>query len=129
MGEDRRQLVLRPAEPIAGAQHIRLTIPVPASGGQRVHVPDVRPVSLGQLHRFVRVPTNFNEQQIAWEQRGLNFEPLPGGFAMNSPTTAIYRIGDVIGESFMATLKSVEKGTAGPRVRLANIRIVSTDGK
>lgn len=127
-GEERRQLVLRPAEPIAGAQHIRLTVPVPASGGQRVRVPDVRPVNLGQLHRFVRLPTNFNEQQLAWNPRGLKFEPLPGGFAMTSPTTEIYRIGNVIGESFAASLKSIEKGTAGPRVRLANIRIVSPDG-
>ena len=127
-GEDRRQLVLRPAEPIAGGQHIRLTIPVPASGGQRVRVPDVHPMNLGQLHRFVRLPTNANEQQLAWKHRGLNFEPLPGRFAVNSPTTEIYRIGDVIGESFTATLKSIEKGTTGPRVRLADIRIVSRDG-
>src|SRR5207237_9354961 len=112
-GEDRRQLVLRPPEPIAGTQHLRLTIPLSPAAGHRVRVPDVRPVGLGQLRRFVRLPTSANEQQLSWEPRGLEFEPLPRSFSLASPATEIYLICRVIGETFEATLKSVEKGTLG----------------
>ncbi|HEV2971624.1 MAG TPA: hypothetical protein VGY55_16730 [Pirellulales bacterium] len=124
-GESRKQLVLRPAEPLIGTQHIRLSGPVAVAAGQRLRVPDIRPVGLGPLRRFVLLPTNSNEQQLAWEQRGLNVEPLPGSFIPNSPRMEVYRTCQVIGDSFEATLKSIEKAIERPRVRLADIRVTS----
>ncbi|HEV3415202.1 MAG TPA: hypothetical protein VG056_00230, partial [Pirellulales bacterium] len=126
-GENRKQLILRPAEAIAGAQHIRFSGPVAVAAGQRLRVPDVRPLGLGKLRRFVLLPTNSNEQQLAWEQRGLNVEPLPGSFAPNSSRMEVYRTCQVIGDSFEATLKSIEKTTERPRVRLADVRVASLE--
>ena len=128
-GENRRQLLLRPAEPLSGPQHIRLTAPVTAGAGQPIRVPDVRPLGLGSLRQFVRLPTNSDEQQLSWVTHGLNFERLPGAFSPNSASTEITRTCQVIGETFEATLKSVEKGTQRPRVRLVDIRLTAIDDR
>ncbi|HKD36805.1 MAG TPA: hypothetical protein VKB78_08385, partial [Pirellulales bacterium] len=122
-GDDRYRIVLRPAEPIAGPQHIRLIVPIAAGPGQRIHVPDIKPIGMGNLRRFVRLPTNANGQQLIWEPRGLSFERLPGSFAVTSPTTEVYRTCEVISDRFDAVLQSVETGLAGPRVRLTDIRL------
>ena len=123
-GDDQQRLVLHPAEAMAGSQHLRLTMPVTSGPGKRVHVPDIRPSGLGRLRRFVRLPTNSNGQQLIWEPHGLNFERLPGSFAMTSPTTEVYRTCEVIGDRFDAMLQSVQSGSSSARVRLADIRLV-----
>ncbi|HEY2147715.1 MAG TPA: hypothetical protein VGH32_07240 [Pirellulales bacterium] len=123
-GDDQQRLVLHPAEAMAGSQHLRLTMPVTSGPGKRVHVPDIRPSGLGRLRRFVRLPTNSNGQQLIWEPHGLNFERLPGSFAMTSPTTEVYRTCEVIGDRFDAVLQSVQSGSSSARVRLADIRLV-----
>ncbi len=94
------------------------------AAGERVRVPDVRPLGLGLVRRIVLLPTSSNEQKYYWETRGLNFEPLPASFASTSPNTEIERTCQVVGDSFEATLKSVEKTIQRPRVRLADIRLV-----
>jgi hypothetical protein len=119
-GESRRQMILRPKAPIRGGWRLSFSGPI-AGGGQRVRVPDVRPLGLGAVRRFVLLPTHSNEQQLVWETRGLNVEPLPAGFAANSPQLELYRACQVVGETFEATLKSVEKSTGQPHVRLADI--------
>jgi hypothetical protein len=125
--DDRRRLVLHPTEPIAGSQHIRLTVPVTAGAADRVRVPELRPIDIGKLRRFVRLPTNSNGQELVWEPHGLNFERLPGSFAMTSPTTEVYRTCEVIADRFDAVLQSVQSGPANPRVRLSDIRLVMSD--
>jgi hypothetical protein len=127
-GENRRQMILRPAEPITGAWRMSLK-GVIAAAGQRVRVPDIRPLGLGSVRRFVLLPTHSNEQQLVWETRGLNVEPLPAGFATGSPQLEIYRTCQVVGETFEATLKSVEKAIGQPHVRLADIAVSSPDGR
>ena len=126
-GEANRRLILRPAEPLIGAQHLRLRAPIAVAAGERVRVPDVRPLGLGLVRRIVLLPTSSNEQKYYWETRGLNFEPLPASFASTSPNTEIERTCQVVGDGFEATLKSVEKTIQRPRVRLADIRLVLPD--
>ena len=126
-GKANRQLVVRPTESIAGPQHLRLRAPIAMTAGQRLRVPDVRPIGLGAVRRFVLLPRNSNEQQFAWETRGLNFEKLPASFASASSHTEIESICQVVGDTFEATLKSVEKVVQRPRVRLADIRLAMHD--
>jgi hypothetical protein len=126
-GEANRQLVLRPAEPLVGLQRIRLEGPIAVGAGERLKVPDIRPLGLGSVRRIVLLPTSSNEQEYFWETRGLNFEPLPASFSATSPHTEIQRTCQVVGDHFEATLKSIEKSIHGPRVRLADIRLAMSD--
>ena len=66
-GENRRQLVLRPAEPWTGTVRLHLSGPMITPAGQRVRVPDVRPLGVAQLHRYVLLPTRSGEQNLSWE--------------------------------------------------------------
>ncbi len=122
-GESRRQLVLHPAEPLAGEQRFHLSGPIVLAAGQRLRAPDIRPLDVGRLRRIVLLPTHSNEQQLAWQTRGLNVEPLPGGFASESPQVELYRTCVIVGETFEARLKSVEKLAERPRAQLADIRV------
>jgi hypothetical protein len=126
-GEVNRQLVLRPAEPLVGVQRIRFEGPIALGAGERLKVPDIRPLGLGSVRRIVLLPTSSNEQEYFWETRGLNFEPLPASFSATSPHTEIQRTCQVVGEHFEATLKSIEKSIHGPRIRLADIRLAMSD--
>ncbi len=126
-GENRRQLAMRPAEPLAGEQRFRLNFPINIAAGQRLQVPDIRLIGVGRLPRFVLLPTRSNEQQLSWETRGLNVEPLPGGFSSGSSRVELYRTCVVVGDTFEARLKSVEKLGERPRAALADIRLICND--
>ena len=126
-GENRRQLVLRPAESWSGTLRLHLSGPIVTPSGQRVRVPDVRPLGVAQLHRYVLLPTRSGEQNLSWEASGLNFEPLPKKFSPESPPIDLYRTCEVVAEHFEATLKSVEKTIGQPRVRLADIAVACSD--
>jgi hypothetical protein len=97
-----------------------------AAAGQRLRAPDIRPLDVGRLRRIVLLPTHSNEQQLSWQTRGLNVEPLPGGFASESPQMELYRTCIVVGETFEARLKSVEKSAERPHAPLADIRAAFT---
>lgn len=120
--ESRKQFVLHPAEPLTGGQHVRLSATLANTAGQRLRVPDIRLMGTG-LRRFVRLPTKVAGQRLIWEQRGLSVEPLPRGFSAEQSATELYQIYRIIGETFEAALKSVEKGAEGPRVKLADVRL------
>ncbi len=126
-GENRKQLILRPAEPISGSEHIRLSGPIATGSGQAVRVPDIRPLEIGSLRRYVLLPTNSGDRQLTWETRGVNVEPLPSGFASGTTRVELYRTCQVIGQTFEATLKSVQRLTERPRVRLADLRLTFAD--
>jgi hypothetical protein len=126
-GENRRQLVLRPAEAWTDTVRLHLSGPINTPSGQRVRVPDVRPLGVVQLHRYVLLPTRSGEQNLSWEASGLNFEPLPKKFSPESPPIDLYRTCEVVAEHFEATLKSVEKTIGQPRVRLADIAVACSD--
>jgi len=122
-GENRRQLVLRPDQPWTGTVRLHLSGPMSTPAGQRVRVPDVRPLGVAQLRRYVLLPTRSGEQNLSWEASGLNFEPLPERFSPESSRLELYRTCEVVAEHFEATLKSVEKTIGQPRVRLADIAV------
>ena len=127
-GESRRQLVLRPDQPWTGTVRLHLSGPINTAAGQRVRVPDVHPLGVAQLRRYVLLPTRSGEQDLSWEASGLNFEPLPERFTPESSRLELYRTCEVVAEHFEATLKSVEKTIGQPRVRLADIAVACSEG-
>ncbi len=127
--DNHRQLVLRPSKPIVGFQKIAMSGPVTAAAGERVRVPDVRPLGIGRPQRMVLLPTRSAGQQFVWEASGLNVAPLPARISADSgPEMEVYRSCQVAGLSFEAALKSVEKRTGEPSVRLADIGIAIEPG-
>ncbi len=127
-GEVNRWLVLRPVEPLVGSQHLRLRGPIAVATGERLRVPDVRPIGFGSLRRIVLLPTISNDQHFFWKTRGLKYEQLPASFSSASPHTEVERTCEVVAKGFEAILNSIEKSIHRPRVRLADIRLALFDG-
>jgi hypothetical protein len=122
-GELRRQLILYPPKPVSDKYQLRVRGRVAPSAGDRLRVPDIRPLGAGETERFVVLPQQRDRQQITWETLGLTSAKLPLGFApgRSVQNSLAYQ---VTGESFQASLRAVERATAAARVTLADIHVV-----
>ena len=70
-GENRRQLLIRPAAPIKDHLRVRVWGRLSLVGGERLRVPEISASWVGKLDRFVVLPTQFELQQVEWETVGL----------------------------------------------------------
>ena len=116
-GEGRRQLVIYPLEPIADSYHLRVRGRIVPSLGDRLRVPDVIPRGAAKLDRFVVLPGEWESQPVDWEMTGLTPSAVPADWQQR-PAGNFYQ---VLGEHFQAALKSIERVSGRPRVRLADI--------
>jgi len=122
-GENRRQLLLRPPAAVEGDWRVRISSPLVVAAGDRIRVPEVVPLDADRLQRLLIVPTQLQQQRVAWDTLGLSEIPLPEGFGATTgarPSFACYR---VVGRQSWAALKSVSRDSGVPQVRLADIRV------
>jgi hypothetical protein len=122
-GQQRRELVLYPGEPLSGQHEIRIRGRVAPSPGDRLSLPDVVPRRAYQLERFVVLPRQLELQQVTWDTLGLLPAELPAELTMRSlatPSMAVYK---VAGDHFQASLKAVASASAVARVELLDIHL------
>ena len=120
-GESRRQLVIYPLEPIADQYRVRIRGRVVPSMGDRLRVPDVIPRGAIKLDRFVSLPSEWESQQVDWEMTGLTPTTAPADWRMRPSSAQPTIFYQVLGERFQAAIKSIERVSGRPRVRLADI--------
>ena len=122
-GEQRRQLLLYPRTPLTGKHAITIRGRVAPSPGDRLSVPDVVPLHVQQLERFVVLPRNLKLQQVTWDTLGLLPAKLPVEFEVHGakePSRAVYK---VAGEHFQASLKAVQRASAVAQVDGVDIHL------
>lgn len=122
-GESRRQLLIRPATPIKDHLRVRVRGRLGLAGGERMRVPDISAAWVGKLERFVVLPAQLELQQVEWETVGLRSAPLPEDFQKPLPAPETFTSYQVVGDRFQAALKSVERMSGVPQVRLADIHV------
>ncbi len=86
-------------------------------------VPDIVPLGVRELERFVVLPRYLEFQQVAWDTLRLTLAQLPPELAtaeLNQESTFVYQ---VTGEHFQASLKAVQRDTAAVVVNLADIHL------
>ncbi len=123
-GEGIRHLIVRPEEPVTSSYAVRITARGAISPRDRVYVPDIVPMDVAQVDRFVVVPTQLQSQKVAWETRGLRASSLPesdAGTSLLSKSAAVYR---VVGRRFQAVMKSVRHSMGAASVRLADVAVI-----
>lgn len=121
-GELRRQLIVSPPTPVSNRYQLRIRGRVAPSAGDRLRVPDIRPLGIGEAERFIVLPQQRELQQITWETLGLTPAKLPAELASRR-TGQSYLAYQATGESFQASLRAVERATALARVALADIHV------
>lgn len=121
-GELRRQLIVFPPKPISDTYQLRIRGRVAPSAGDRLRVPDIRPIGVGESERFIVLPQQRDRQQITWETLGLTSAKLPAELAPRRPGLS-YSAYQATGESFQASLRAVERATALAHVVLADMHV------
>ncbi len=123
-GEARRQMIVYPAAPIHDKYQLKLRGRVALSAGDRLRVPDILPLRVEQLERFVVLPQHLDLQQVTWETFGLSRAQLPEGLIVRGPNPQSQAVYQVAGEHFQASLKAVERANASAQVALADIHLI-----
>ena len=120
-GQSRRQLIIRPPRAIAGEFNLRIDSPITASDDEPDGVPEILPLDVDKLERFVVVPTVRRQQELRWDIRGLQSASLPE----DAPTdirerlsTATYQ---VVSPRFQATIEEIQRTLGESRVNLARL--------
>jgi len=122
-GESRRRLLVRPRDAIDASYRIRVAAPLAISPGERVHVPEIVPLDVDRLDRFLVVPTRLQQQPIQWETRGLKSVSRPPDFPETEFAPESFDWYRVVGQRPQARLESVKRGSGVPEVPLADIHV------
>ena len=140
-GETGQQLVVRPAQAIDGPFHLTVR-GLTLAKGQRVELPDIVPLGLGNPRRFVALPGPISGQQFQWERqdlRKLSIGDLPSHFraalrprstpAGDTFTSDTFTSYEVNGARPQAVRRSVRQIFDDPLVRLMDVTVAwQTDG-
>jgi hypothetical protein len=121
VGEKRQQLVIRPENPIQDKYSLKISGPLTITSGERASAPDVRFVGAARQSRFFLLPRRLENQQLAWETRGLIPRPLPESVATAAPDPTSYRAYQLVGDRCRAELRSIEPSTENAQVRLMDV--------
>ncbi len=120
-GLNRRQLVVFPETPLAGATHLHIAGPLAVAGGERPAAPDIYLVGVPRLARYFLLPRRIEDQQLSWDTRGLIPKPLPEELAAIVSDAPSYRSYQLLRGGYRAVLRSAERTAEDPQVRMADI--------
>ena len=126
-GERRRQVIVRPHEAISGEYRLRIRAPLVLAENQRPRIPDIVPLVVDRLERFLVLPIGADDQRMTWETRGVQPAELPEGFGRPLDEREVWQAYRVVGQSPQAQLTSVRKEFAAPQIRLADVRMAYAD--
>ena len=121
IGENRRQLVLRPESPLEHSVRLQISGPLSITAGQHASAPDVRLVGAIRQSRFLLLPRRLENQQLAWTTRGLVPRSLPESMVTIVAEPSLYRTYQMVGDHCRADLRSIESSAESPQVRLVDI--------
>jgi hypothetical protein len=121
IGENRRQLVLRPESPFEHSVRLQVSGPLTIAAGQHASAPDVRLLDAIRQSRFLLLPRRLENQQLAWTTRGLVPRQVPDSMASIVSDPSLYRIYQMVGEHCRADLRSIDSSAESPRIRLVDV--------
>jgi len=120
-GEGRRQLVLRPTEPLQHDVHLQIKGPLTIAAGQRPSAPDVRLQGVFRQTRYFSLPRRLENQQLAWDTRGLVPRSAPEAISATVSDPTAYRWYQLVGDRCRATLRSADRSNDNSQVRLVDV--------
>lgn len=118
-GQSRRQLIIRPPRAIAGEFHLRIDSPITITDDEPDGVPEVLPLDVDKLERFVVVPTVRRQQELRWDIRGLQSASLPEDAPADIRERLSIATYQVVSPRFQATIEEIQRTLGESRVNLA----------
>jgi hypothetical protein len=121
-GSTRKRFLIRPDQPISDEYHWRGTITFERPPDAPRRVPEILALGAGDVYRYVVLPTRLAGRPIEWETQGLWPDTIPATYS-GSPLEEHQAVFRAKAATTTAILKTVQRPTSWPRVRLADIRI------
>jgi hypothetical protein len=118
-----KHLIVRPHSSIRDKYHLTITGPLTVATGEPVSMADVRPLGVEASRRLVRLPRQVGLQHVIWETSDLRPAELPAGLLPAAPLTEAADILQAAGPTSQVRLKAVDRVTAVPQVKLADIQV------
>ncbi|HEY5315274.1 MAG TPA: hypothetical protein VIK18_22270, partial [Pirellulales bacterium] len=118
-----RHLLVRPHAAIREKYHLTITGPLSAATGEPVSMSDVRPLGVEASRRLIRLPRQVGLQHVVWETSDLRPAELPAGLQSTAPLAEAADILQAAGPTSQVRLKAVDRVTAKPHVKLADIQV------
>lgn len=123
VGEDHRQLVIRPRSAIQGDYRLTLHATLSSTAGEHPAVPNIVPVVVDRVDRYFVVPNQVGVEQAAWDTHHLRPAALPGGFAVTGAAPESLDVYRVMGEHPRAILRSMQTVSNKAVVHLADVHV------
>ena len=127
---NRRQLVIRPAKPIAGEFQLTLQGALKFRDGESVRAPEITLRNASELVRYLALPTRHEGRQLFWEPRGIRPLPIPADLLAAIDLRGPIAGYQIVSDQFQAVLGSIEKSGGRPEVRLVKTEVTcQPDGR
>ncbi len=118
----RRQLTIRLPQPTTRPVTVEIVGALALTNGQRAFLPDIVPLDLAKLSRYVILPTQFGQQHLQWETRGLQPAPLSEAWPSDDATSAA-TVAHRVWTSPSAVVADSQPVARKPVVRLADVTL------
>lgn len=120
-----RLLVLRPSQPTRGEVAVRIRGRLSFGLGQRELTPDIMPLDVHELRRFLVLPTRFEQQELPWQATGLLAVESPSQALVGAdPSVTVF---EIIRGRFRASVQELDQVPGVARVLLADLHLVVRD--
>ncbi|MBX3415097.1 MAG: hypothetical protein KF708_20605 [Pirellulales bacterium] len=120
-------LTLRFHPPVSAQARLTVRSPLAAQGTQGTVAPNIEPLHLSDVERYVTLPKLVDFVTVSWETRGLIEAPRPEELSTSAFPQSERITYRVQGQQFEARLSTHENAAALPRVHLADFA-VTLDG-
>lgn len=118
-----KHLIVRPHSPIRDKYRLSITGPVSSAGGEPLSMSDVRPLGVEASRRMFRLPRQVGLQHVVWETSDLRPAELPAELRSTAPVADTADILQATGPTAQVRLKAIDRVTAVPQVKLADIHV------
>ena len=114
-GQTRKQLVIRPPTAISGEYQLQIISPISSADNDPDSVPEIMPLDVEKVERFVIVPTMMEaitaqrQQRLSWEIRGLQAASLPDDVPTDLRNRLPIASYQVVGPQFQAVIQDVQR--------------------
>lgn len=118
-----RTLTLRFNPPVAEQSRFTIRAPLVTPGADGLSIPDIEPLHVAEVERFVSLPKLVDFATINWDTRGLVEAPRPEELSTSAFPQSEHITYRVQAPHFEARLATLEPSAALPRVHLMDVAV------
>ena len=125
----RQRLIVRLPKSVEDQCELKIVAAIKPNSDGRIRVPEVKPLDIDHLTRYVAVPSRSDRRRIQWEIRSLQESELPEGLLDLVETEENIETYQVSNDDFGAVLSSDQYVARIPQIRLVDIHVACREDR